>query len=236
MSSLDLNRCREAAWPIPFAASCLRSFRLIILSLASLEASLKSCLNFLYSPLNEGDGFDVFRADREGILPRRIHLSQASRDVRNQTKRVVRRPGALVHDPSFLPHIMSLVLPNTHTSWQRDRLITRYLHWINRMSSEQGGQQHAFVSPSRVTPQSFGDCRGQRGTSQLPCIFSSSNSTSILRQACRNYQCSHCSEVKTHLIAPILFIVVVALAALSFCTSRFVCFLGTVGIPPVSRS
>ena len=111
---------------------------------------------------------------------------------------------------------MSLLLPNTHTSGQRDRLITRYLHWINRMSSEQGGQQHAFLSPSRVTPQSFGDCRGQRGTSQLPCIFSSSNSTSILRQACRNYQCSHCSKVKTHLIATILFIVVVALAALSF--------------------
>ena len=53
------------------------------------------------------------------------------------------------------------------------------------MSSDHGGQEYFLASPSLVSPQSLGDCRGQRGTTLLPCI-SSFNSKSILRHTCRN--------------------------------------------------
>ena len=40
--------------------------------------------------------FGVSQAHRQGILPRRLHLLQAPRDVRNQTRRLVCRSVALV--------------------------------------------------------------------------------------------------------------------------------------------
>ena len=80
VSCLDLNKCRDAAVSIPLDA--------IIPSLASLTASLKSRKNFLSSPLMR-DIFVVFQADREGILPRRLHPLQALCDLRNQARGVV---------------------------------------------------------------------------------------------------------------------------------------------------
>ena len=57
------------------------------------------------------------------------------------------RPVALVPYPSFLPHILPLFLPRKHIA-HRDRLITRSLHWINRMSSDQGGRNYVLAKPS----------------------------------------------------------------------------------------
>ena len=91
------------------------------------------------------------------------------------------------------------------------------------MSSDQSGQMYVFASPSLISPQRFGDCRGQRAASLLPCI-SHLRSKSVLRHACRSYQVlSPSSKVKVLVIVPILFIVIVALTALSFCVSRFLC-------------
>ena len=85
------------------------------------------------------------------------------------------RPVAFVPDLGFFHTSLPLCLTHWHISGHRDRLITRSLHWINRMSSDQ--------------------------------------KSSVL-----------CSKVKMFLIVSILFIVIVAVAALSFCTSRFLCF------------
>ena len=71
--------------------------------------------------------------------------------------------------------------------FDRDRLITCSLHWINRMSSDQSGQPYVFASPSLISPQRFGDCRCQGAASLLPCI-SSLRSNRALRHACRIYQ------------------------------------------------
>ena len=87
VNCLDLNKCREAASPTPFAASYLRSFRVIILNLAVFS-------------FDEGDLWVPLRVI-VSILSHRLHLLRASRDVRNQTWRVVCRPVALVPDPIF---------------------------------------------------------------------------------------------------------------------------------------
>ena len=64
-----------------------------------------------------GDIPGVSQANREGIFSRRLHRLPASRDVRDHTKRVVRRPVALFPDQAFFPRVPPLFLP-------RDRLIT----------------------------------------------------------------------------------------------------------------
>ena len=168
---------------------------------------------------NEGDSPVVFQAYREGIFPLRLHPLQAPRDVRNQTGCVVCRPIVLVLGPRFPPLLPPLFLSQQHVPGHRYRLIARSLHWVNRMPPDQGGQQYLFASPSLVFPHRPGDCRSQRGTSLFPCI-----STFNCVMPVNITKCSLCSKVKILLIVPILLVVVVAFAALSFWTSRFLCF------------
>ena len=134
---------------------------------------------------DEGDFPVVFQACRESIFPLRLHPLQASRGVRNQTKCVVCRPIVLVPGPHFLPHLPPLSSSQQYVPGHRYRLKARSLHWVNRMPSDQGGQQYFFAPPSLVFPDRPGDCRSQRGTSLFPCI-STFNSKSILRHACRH--------------------------------------------------
>ena len=170
VSCLELIRCGGAALSIPFAASSLRSFLVIILSLASLRASLKSCLNFLSSPLMREILLLSFRhivkasSHSASILCRHLEMFATRRVCCVSSHCLGSGPHAFLH---FSLHCSCL---SSTVPGHRYRLIARSLHWVNRMPPDQGGQQYLFASPSLVFPHRPGDCRSQRGTSLFPCI------------------------------------------------------------------
>ena len=145
----------------------------------------------------------VSQANRERILSQSF-ASLVMFAIRHGVLCVVLLPSY----PSFLPHVSPLFLPHWHISGHRDRLMT--CSRVNRMSSDQSGQENFLAAPSLVSPQNLSDCRGQRGPSLLPCI--SSLPCSVLRHVCHSYEVL--SLLKSEDASdPILFIVFVALAA-----------------------
>ena len=131
--------------------------------------------------------FAVLQNDREGVLPRRHHPLQASRDARNQTKRVVCRSVVLIPGPRFLPQILPINLVSEAHSWP---------------SRSIDGTLFALDEPQVVDtlcisfPRRLGDCSGQRGTSLLPCISSLHFKKAHCVMPADITKCCVCSKVK----------------------------------------
>ena len=117
VSCLDLNKCRDAALSILFAASS------VVFPNDRSQSRIPQGFSQVVFELS------VFsQANREGIPPHHLHLVQASRDVHDQTRHAVCRPFALVLGPGFLPDVPPMPQPHLHICGHRDRLITCSLH------------------------------------------------------------------------------------------------------------
>ena len=118
-----------------------------------------------------------------------------------QTRCVVCRPGSLIPIPGFFPCILPFIVLASITQLWPSRSTDNTLFAFGSTACPLSPVvNRVSLHLSLVSQQSVGDCRGQRGTSLLPCISSFPKSV------------------------PILLIVVVAVEAISLFTSRFLCF------------